>query len=117
MDLGTGSLNKRVVWDGFVFPVLNNKMIQFKIFKVSFKSYFFSFFNIYRKPGGEYKFLSGNTSPFLPSPQPLINTTSAQHFASSSSRHEAPHLLASETLERQGKACWLPAHLQTPDFC
>ncbi|CAO2613951.1 hypothetical protein LEMLEM_LOCUS16337 [Lemmus lemmus] len=70
-----------------------------------------------RKPGGEYKFLPGNTSPFLPSPQPLINTMSTQRFASSSSRHEAPHLLASETLERQGKACWLPAHNQTPDFC
>lgn len=54
-NLGTGSLNNHVLWDGFVFPVLNNKTIQFKIFKVSFKSHFPPFLNIDRKPGGEYK--------------------------------------------------------------
>lgn len=93
-NLGTGSSNNCVVWKGFVFPVLNNKLINSHFSKSVSNPIFFYFLTSTENLEGNTNSFLENTSPFLPSPHPLINNMSMQRFANSSSRHEAQHLLA-----------------------
>lgn len=94
MKLGAGCSNNCVVWNGFVFPVVNNKLINSHFSKSVSNPIFFSFLT-------STEILKGNTnsfletlSPFVPSTHPPINNMSMQRFANSNSRHEAQHLLA-----------------------